>query len=105
MNVEEGGDDVKSSWPLCPGLHTCYNGADRGFAKPQGGANPIKRLLSWDWGLQLAPMKLESLVTAGQPYSGEYVLGSCTHRPSSHGSPQYLKSLLVRAQGRVGDWG
>ena len=24
---EEGGDDVKSSWPLRPGLHTCYNGA------------------------------------------------------------------------------
>jgi hypothetical protein len=22
---EEGGDDVKSSWPLCPGLHTRYN--------------------------------------------------------------------------------
>ena len=19
-------DDVKSAWPLCPGLHTCYNG-------------------------------------------------------------------------------
>ena len=29
-NVEEGGDDVKSSWPLCPGLHTYYNGIDRG---------------------------------------------------------------------------
>ena len=27
---EEGGDDVKSSWPLCPGLHTCYNGKYRG---------------------------------------------------------------------------
>ena len=27
---EEGGDDVKSAWPLCPGLHTCYNGAYRG---------------------------------------------------------------------------
>ena len=26
---EEGGDDVKSSWPLCPGRHTCYNGRDR----------------------------------------------------------------------------
>ncbi len=26
---EEGGDDVKSSWPLCPGLHTCYNGGNR----------------------------------------------------------------------------
>ncbi len=24
--TEEGGDDVKSSWPLRPGLHTCYNG-------------------------------------------------------------------------------
>ncbi len=23
---EEGGDDVKSAWPLCPGLHTRYNG-------------------------------------------------------------------------------
>ena len=22
---EEGGDDVKSSWPLCLGLHTSYN--------------------------------------------------------------------------------
>ena len=26
---EEGGDDVKSSWPLRVGLHTCYNGAYR----------------------------------------------------------------------------
>ena len=23
---EEGVDDVKSVWPLHPGLHTCYNG-------------------------------------------------------------------------------
>jgi hypothetical protein len=30
---EEGGDDVKSSWSLRPGLHTCYNGGD----KPQRG--------------------------------------------------------------------
>ncbi len=28
-NCEEGGDDVKSSRPLRPGLHTCYNGRDR----------------------------------------------------------------------------
>ena len=27
---EEGGDDVKSSWPLRDGLHTCYNGKYRG---------------------------------------------------------------------------
>ncbi len=29
--LEEGGDDVKSSWPLCPGLHTCYNGRYNGL--------------------------------------------------------------------------
>ena len=26
VNSEEGGDDVKSSCPLRPGLHACYNG-------------------------------------------------------------------------------
>ncbi len=30
VSREEGGDDVKSSWPLCPGLHTCYNGRYNG---------------------------------------------------------------------------
>src|ERR671933_1506000 len=29
VKPEEGGDDVKSSWPLCPGLHTCYNGVNK----------------------------------------------------------------------------
>ncbi len=29
--LEEGGDDVKSSWPLHPGLHTCYNGQNKGL--------------------------------------------------------------------------
>ncbi len=30
VKPEEGGDDVKSSWPLCPGLQTCYNGRHKG---------------------------------------------------------------------------
>src|SRR5712692_3695231 len=42
--------------------------------------------LSSDRRLQLACVKLESLVTAGQHYGGEYVPGPCTHRPSSHES-------------------
>src|ERR687892_690364 len=33
---EEGGDDVKSSWPLCPGLHTCYNARYRGQRSRKG---------------------------------------------------------------------
>jgi hypothetical protein len=48
---------------------------------------------SSDCRLQLACMKSELLVTAGQQYCGEYVPGLCTHRPSRHGSWQYLKSV------------
>ncbi len=48
---------------------------------------------SSDCRLQPACMKLELLVTAGQQYCGEYVPGLCTHRPSRHGSWQYLKSV------------
>ena len=49
--------------------------------------------LSSDCRLQPACMKSELLVTAGQLYCGEYVPGSCTHRPSRHGSWQHLKSV------------
>ena len=42
--------------------------------------------LSSDWRLQLASMKSELLVNAGQLYCVEYVPGSCTHRPSHYGS-------------------
>ena len=62
---EEGGDDVKSSWPLCPGLHTCYNGKYRGQRASDGDRIP-KVYLSPDWSLQLDSMKLESLVIADQ---------------------------------------
>ena len=48
---------------------------------------------SSDCRLQPACMKLELLVTAGQPYCGEYVPGPCTHRLSAHGSRQRLKSV------------
>src|SRR6185437_7488843 len=62
---EEGGDDVKSSWPLWAGLHTCYNGGDRG--RQAGDRAPIsKSRLSSDCSLQLESMKSESLVIADQ---------------------------------------
>ncbi len=41
---------------------------------------------SSDCRLQLACMKLESLVIADQLRRGEYVPEPCTHRPSSHES-------------------
>ena len=52
--------------------------------QPARGSQSQKTVLSSDCRLQLACMKLESLVTAGQLYCGEYVPGVCTHRPSSH---------------------
>ena len=64
--MEEGGDDVKSSRLLRPGLHTRYNGQEQRVAKPRGGANPDKTVLSSDRRLQLACVKTELLVTAGQ---------------------------------------
>ncbi len=45
-----------------------------------------KTILSSDCRLQFACMKLELLVIADQLRRGEYVLGSCTHRPSHHES-------------------
>ena len=65
ISREEGGDDVKSSWPLQAGLHTCYNGGDNGM--PSREAEQIsKSRLSSDCTLQLECMKLESLVIADQ---------------------------------------
>jgi len=82
---EEGGDDVKSSWPLRPGLHTCYNGRYRGKL-PREWMPISKTVLSSDRSLQLDSVKVESLVIAHQLRRGEYVPGPCTHRPSSDGS-------------------
>ena len=62
---EEGGDDVKSSWPLQVGLHACYNGSDKGMLR--GDLEQIlKSCLSSDCTLQLEYMKSESLVIADQ---------------------------------------
>ena len=65
VKPEEGGDDVKSSWPLRAGLHTCYNG---GYREQRWGDPKLiyKNRLSSDCSLQLDCMKLESLVIADQ---------------------------------------
>ena len=54
-------------------------------------SQPQKVFPSSDCTLQLEYMKLESLVIANQQCRGEYVLGSCTHRPSHHESWLHLK--------------
>jgi hypothetical protein len=51
-------------------------------SEPARGSQSRKAGPSSDWSLQLDSMKPESLVIVNQPCHGEYVLGSCTHRPS-----------------------
>ena len=64
-----------------------------------------KASLSSDWGLQLDPMKSESLVIADQQRCGEYVPGPCTHRPSSHESRQHPKPVAQPFGGSRRRWG
>ncbi len=69
-------------------------------SEPARGCKSLKACLSSDWSLQLDSMKLESLVTADQLRCGEYVPEPCTHRPSSHESWEYPKSLTQPSGGR-----
>ena len=65
ISREEGVDDVKSSWPLQAGLHTCYNGGDNGQLLREKMLISKNRPSS-DCTLQLGYMKVESLVIAEQ---------------------------------------
>ena len=105
---EEGGDDVKSSWPLCPGLHTCYNGGDSG--KPGREAEPIsKSRLSSDCTLQLGCMKVESLVIADQHAAVNTFPGLVHTARHTMGVGLTLSWRANRKEaanhGRVSDWG
>ena len=84
-NAEEGGDDVKSSCPLCPGLHTYYNGMNRGKRDREVERTP--EIIS-QFGLQAATRLHEVGIASNRrsAYCGEYVPGPCTHRPSHHES-------------------
>ena len=85
VKPEEGGDDVKSSWPLYPGLHTCYNGRYRG--KPTREGELISESRS-QFGLKSATRLHEAGIASNRRSArcGEYVPGPCTHRPSHHES-------------------
>ena len=92
VKPEEGGDDVKSSWPLCLGLHTSYNGIHKG--KRDCEVEQIPKKVS-QFGLQAATRLHEAGFASnrGSAYRGECVPEPCTHRPSSHESGGHPKSL------------
>ena len=90
---EEGGDDVKSSRPLCPGLHTCYNGWYKELQDRE--VELISKNRS-QFGLFSATREHEVGFASnrGSARHGEYVPGPCTHRPSHHLSWQHPKWLI-----------
>ena len=109
VKPEEGGDEVKSSCPLRPGLHTRYNGRYKGLQTRE--SEPIPESRS-QFGSRSAIRPREVGIASNRVSArrGEYVPGPCTHRPSHHESPLYQKSLSqpakeAGAQGMTGDWG
>ena len=82
---EEGGDDVKSSCPICPGLHTYYNGCNKEKRNREVEQNSKKQS---QFGLKSATRLHEDGIASNRESEcrGEYVLGLCTHRPSNHES-------------------
>ncbi len=90
---EEGEDDARSACPFDILGYTHNTIAITTGRDEVTLSQSYKNGASSDWGLKLDLMKLELLVIAGQPYRGEYVLKSCTHRPSSQGSREYPKSV------------
>ena len=63
-------------------------------AKPQGGANPIKSILSSDWSLQLDSMKLESLVIADQ-HAAVNTFPGLVHTAHQGTGVVYTRSLIL----------
>ena len=108
ISREEGGDDVKSSWPLRAGLHTCYNGGDSGMRR--GDPEPIpKNRPSSDCTLQLECMKVESLVIAHQHGAVNTFPGLVHTARHTMGVGSTLRRCANRKEaaghGRVSDWG
>ena len=106
--MEEGGDDVKSSWPLCPGLHTCYNGRYKG-TRTREGELILKTVLSSDRRLQFAFVKSELLVIADQHAAVNTFPGLVHTARHTMGVGFTRRRLANRKEagdhGRVSDWG
>ena len=103
-NSEEGGDDVKSSCPLCSGLHTCYNGRYR-KQRSREAEQISKTGPSSDCRLQLACMKLELLVIADQNAAVNAFPGlvhTARHTMEVGGARSWQRNMLPKAKSMTG---
>jgi hypothetical protein len=103
--LEEGGGHGRSVCPESPGPHAGCNGWDNRFRPREGKVIP-KPNLSWDRGLQLALVNMESLVIACHHRAVNTVPAPCTHRPSLHPSRvRVRRSLFGHVEPRLGKGG
>ncbi|KAL0289064.1 UNVERIFIED_CONTAM: hypothetical protein Scaly_2713100 [Sesamum calycinum] len=108
VNYLEGEDDVKSSCPLCPGRHTCYNGrvlvvstwnvSDRPSRVGFIAAKPIRNPTPWVYPFGLWAFRCDIEI------SFNVSDGSCLRffrgfYDEISGSKGYCLSLVVRLQG------
>ena len=87
-NSEEGGDDVKSSCPLCLGLHTCYNGCNKG-----------KRQRMKSELLVIADQNAAVNTFPGLVHTARHTMGVGSARS------QYPNRKGGAAEGKINDWG
>ena len=93
------GTHVKSSCPLCPGLHTCYNGRYSGMRWREPERIPESRP-QFGLGAATRPHEVGVASNRGSACRGECVPGPCTHRPSHHPSRLHPKSPAQPSGGR-----
>ncbi len=92
---EEGEDDVKSAWPLCPARHTCYNGTYNGRLSREV-EQILKSVPQFGSRLAIQPREAGIASNGASERRREYVPGPCTHRPSSAESEERPNSDASR---------
>ena len=89
---EEGGDDVKSVWPLRLGPHTCYNGRHRGTRDREVEQNPENRP---QFGLESATRLHE----VGFASNGASAVGAVNTFPGLvHTARHIMKAVCTRSR-------
>lgn len=84
------GDD-RSVWPDCAGLHAALNAQDNAMRRRKAKltAQTCAQFGLW---AETRPHEVGIGSNRGSADHGEFVLGSCTHRPSDEQSRQYPKT-------------
>ncbi|RWR98209.1 LOW QUALITY PROTEIN: ycf68 protein [Cinnamomum micranthum f. kanehirae] len=104
---EEGEDDVKSSCPLCPGRHTCYNGRDKGSRSRQGELTPKKTRPKF--GLQAATRLHEAGIASNRRHTAVNSFPGLVHTArhtvgAGYARSRYLNRKEGDAEGGASDW-